>query len=308
MKKFVNIICTAIICLSLTGQAELVFNTANEHVASEPPDETTESFRPVLNSDSTSWDIVFMDMPGISMLLLHAQKHPDSIYAELYSYPHPIWHSGYPQFPQPAGKIREDTISGKLWFLGSWMPEERLVMDLTLDVGDTFEVREGLLTTVDSVYFLDDGRKIISFDRSPPWWHEENFRFIEGVGPNFGFSGSISHYVTCKYDNDELVYVNTNNFFDGCLPFDTGINPELRNGCSVRLFPNPAGDVLYVDIDPSLLPATEIIIYNVQGIALIHKHLQGYNHTISLGDLTRGLYFVSIKNGAHCLRHKIMIN
>ncbi len=75
----------------------------------------------------------------------------------------------------------------------------------------------------------------------------------------------------------------------------------------MKLYPNPAGDVLHVDIDPSLLPATEIIIYNVQGIALIHKHLQGYTHTISLGDLTRGLYFVSIKNGPRRLRHKIVI-
>ena len=114
--------------------------------------------------------------------------------------------------------------------------------------------------------------------------------------------------MTCKYDNDELVYVNTNSLFDGCLPLASGLNPELGNDCSVRLYPNPAKDVLHVDIDHSLMPTTEIIIYNVQGVALKHKHLHGYNHTISLGGLNKGLYFVSIKNGTHRLLHRIIIN
>jgi photosystem II stability/assembly factor-like uncharacterized protein len=85
------------------------------------------------------------------------------------------------------------------------------------------------------------------------------------------------------------------------------INPELKNCCMVRLYPNPVKDVLHVDIDPSLLPTTEIIIYNVQGIALKHKHLNGYNHTISLGGLSKGFYFVSIKNGSYRQQHKIIV-
>jgi photosystem II stability/assembly factor-like uncharacterized protein len=86
------------------------------------------------------------------------------------------------------------------------------------------------------------------------------------------------------------------------------INPEFRKESRVKLYPNPANDVLHVDIDHSLLPSTEIIIYNVQGVALKHKHVNGYTHTISLGDLHKGLYFVRIKNGPHILWHKIIIN
>jgi photosystem II stability/assembly factor-like uncharacterized protein len=87
-----------------------------------------------------------------------------------------------------------------------------------------------------------------------------------------------------------------------------GINPESGKESFARLYPNPASDVLHVEIDPSLLPATEIIVYNIQGVALKHLHVQGYNHTINLVDLARGLYFVSIKNGAHRLLQKIIIN
>ena len=87
-----------------------------------------------------------------------------------------------------------------------------------------------------------------------------------------------------------------------------GINPEPGNESRVKLYPNPASDVLHMDIDPSLLPTTEIIIYNVGGVALKHLHLQGYNHTINIGSLSKGLYFVSIKNGSHRQLQKIIIN
>jgi photosystem II stability/assembly factor-like uncharacterized protein len=87
-----------------------------------------------------------------------------------------------------------------------------------------------------------------------------------------------------------------------------GIDPESEKESLARLYPNPASDVLHVEIDPSLLPATEIIIYNIQGVALKHKHLQGYNHTINIGSLSKGLYFVSIKNGSRRQLQKIIIN
>ena len=256
------------------------------------------SFRPVLQSDSTSWVVASKNLLGIHMYTYYSLKHPDSLYAELYAQSG-TYHANH-------GKIREDTISGKLWYVSH--QEERLMMDLTLDVGDTFEFFPGYSGTVDSVYFLDDGRKVVSIDL--PTGFEENVRFIEGVGPNASimWGGLSNTYLACKYDNDELVYENSNSLFDGCLPLDTAINPELRKDCSVRLYPNPARDVLHVEIDPSLLPATEIIIYNVRGDALKHLHLQGYNHTISLAGLNKGFYFVSIKNGSHRLQHRIIIN
>ncbi len=297
MRKLIIIICTAIKCISLSVQAELALNKAFDHIASEPPNDTTASFRPVLKSDSTSWNVASKSFLGIHMYLYYSLKHPDSLHADLYS------QAG--SYHEYAGKIWEDTISGKLWYF--LYEEERLIMDLSLDVGDTFEFWEGYTGTVDSVYFLDDGRKVVSIDL--PTGFEENIRFIEGVGPNASlmWSGLSNTYLTCKYDNDELVFVTSNSMFDGCLPLDTGLDPELRNGSKIRLYPNPASDVLHVDIDPSLLPATEIIIYNIRGVALKHLHLQGYQHTINLGDLNKGLYFVSINNGPHRLRHKIVI-
>ncbi len=292
------------------------FNNANDLVASDTPDETTESYQPVLNSDSTSWDLAGMELFGIGMHKLYTLKHPDSIYAELYAFTDDSWSHNY------VGKIREDTISGKLWYVPVPVPppftprdEEILIMDLTLDVGDTFEFYEGISGTVDSVYFSDDGRKIIRFEKiinfsSPTNYWNENVRFIEGVGPNISvlWYDFDNHYVTCKYDNGELVYVNTNSLFDGCLPLASGLSMELRNSCIVRLYPNPARDVLHVDIDHSLLPTSEITIYNISGVALKQINLQGHNHAISLSSLNKGLYFISIKNGPHRLRHKILIN
>ncbi len=280
--------------------------------------EPVTSFRPVLKSDSTSWDIASMEMPGIGMLKLYARKYTDSTYAELYAFAD--WASGPHYY---YGKIREDTISGKLWVIPPPVPppftpreeEEILIMDLTLDVGDTFEFYEGVSGTVDSVYFSDDGRKIIRFEKiinfdTPTNYWNETIRFIEGVGPNISviWYDFDNRYVTCKYDNDELVYVNSNSLFDGCLPLDTGMKPEQGKESHVKLYPNPASDVLHVEISPFLLPTTEFIIYNTQGVALKHLQVQGYNHTINIGGLSKGLYFVSIKNGSHLLLQKIIIN
>ncbi len=279
--------------------------------------EPITSFRPVLKSDSTSWDLAFImsstawDIAGGEMVGIHklyTQKHPDSVYAELYL--------KYFSNTEHFGRIREDTISGKLWYIPHHSippfnyPEEILIMDLTLEVGDIFDFG-WRSNTVDSVYFSDDGRKIIRFDGghfSPNYWNETT-RFIEGVGPNSSVIWPAGNpYVTCKYDNDELVYVNSNSLFNGCLPLDTGLDPELGNGFRVRLYPNPATEVLHLDIDHSLLPTSEITIYNISGVALKHKHLQGYHHKIDLSAFNKGLYLVSIKNGHHHLRHKIIIN
>jgi hypothetical protein len=439
------------------------------------------SFLPVLKSDSTSWVIAEIWWEGIIMSQHYALKHPDSLYAKLYRRGE----------SESIERVREDTISGKLWYVLTYPEtEEKLMMDLTLDVGDTFDFT-GRSGTVDSVYFLDDGRKIIIFDLLVLG---ENVRFIEGVGPNTGVIPHFAYYVTCKYDNDELVYMNSNSLFEGCFPpsyqpvlsgdsirwnvlrgycdhfvtvpvrlkgdtlinliqysvidhhyedvliredalngklwyrsksrnrdllimdlslevddvfyvhrnddsvafyvdsvyyknnrkhirlnganiihcvyidtltfiegvgpnasfllhdnifsftevyidlyvlcmyrdgelihinsyysdkewvtdpcriFGTSIEKVRDPGSGISIYPNPASDVLHVEIDPSLLPSTEIVIYNIQGVALKHLHLQGYNHTINTGGLNKGLYFVSIKNGSHRLLQKIIIN
>lgn len=162
----------------------------------------TENFQAVLNVDSTSWDIAYKQLYGTVMTKLITKNNPDSIYSMMYFYDDT-------QSLDYAGKIREDTIIGKIWFVDPYYNNEILIMDMGLVKGDTFQIYNGW-STVDSVFY-NDNKKIIRFNLQTRW--DEPVMFIEGVGPNISLVYASDadfdrDYVTCKYNINTLVYIN----------------------------------------------------------------------------------------------------
>ena len=79
--------------------------------------------------------------------------------------------------------------------------------------------------------------------------------------------------------------------------------PANSNTTRMRVFPNPAQDILYIQSEFQTL---EIIIYNSLGQSV--KHLKLHGNTISTGDLSKGYYIIFIKhNNQIILKQKLII-
>ena len=88
--------------------------------------------------------------------------------------------------------LHEDLAEGRWSYFTGLEPAERLLMDLSLNVGDSFYVRKpwGNLPgyfKVDSVY-EQDHRKHVQINLPLYFANNEKLIFIEGVGPNTGMS------------------------------------------------------------------------------------------------------------------------
>jgi len=78
-----------------------------------------------------------------------------------------------------AGKIRSSEDNSMLWYTESNSSEEKLIYDITLEKGDTFDFLSSIEeAVVDTTYILDD-RKVIEFNYVTNWY--EPIRFIEGI-------------------------------------------------------------------------------------------------------------------------------
>ncbi len=89
------------------------------------------------------------------------------------------------------GFLHENIVSGKLWFLRASDWEEILLMDMSLEVGDTFiytpDTPEPLVTTTVSNIEFINGRKVITLSHYPSFCLTGgNLKFIEGVGTSAG--------------------------------------------------------------------------------------------------------------------------
>lgn len=266
-----------------------------------------QGYQPILNGDSVSWDIAYKEMSGIQSFKLITVLSDDSIYYELYSNMYLYDPDADPELYM--GKLREDTVSGKIWYVDIYDHEEALIMDMTLSVGDTFEINPGHWHTVDSVFYKNN-RKIIQFDLSSAHWIEK-VQFIEGVGPNmsilYRYDAWYYFYATCQYQNNELVYINDNGyFFDGCSPLPTGISSFLEMN-AIQIYPNPTQSKIWINLNFAHHDTTTISIYDSKGRIVLREDFYGSNHMFNLDDLRNGIYFVTAINSNQTTRMKLIL-
>jgi hypothetical protein len=248
---------------------------------------SAQNYQPVLKTDSTSWTIAHQELFGIVVDVFYTNTFQDSTFSHVYSndlyYPY-------------IGKLRENAVEGKLWFTQADSNVEYLIMDMSLQIGDTFEIKPGLWSQVDSIYYLDE-KKVIQFDLFSSRWNEP-IRFIEGAGPNNDFSLMNDFdwfYMTCKYDHDILDYVNQNSLFIGCMPDPTGVKEKSDLKNEITFYPNPCSGTLNINI--SNFNMTKISIIDLYGRVLNQIYLQNASNLINLNDLTNGVYFIKAEVG-----------
>ena len=217
------------------------------------------------------------------------------------------------------GYFREDTTSGKAWYWGHSDSSEHLIMDLSLNIGDTFLVKmfsdtNVTVTAIDTI----NGRKTLTLD-----YHygggiiSEDLKFIEGVGPNaalfyqlddknqwFGFGYYLWGYLVCKMNhNNTIVYAWDTINFD-CSPF-VGIEEKNQNS-NISIYPNPTKSKINIVLKNNSLLNKTIIIYNTKGQKLIMKKLDKSEIQIDLEIYSNQTFLYSIIGSEYLQNGKII--
>jgi hypothetical protein len=202
------------------------------------------------------------------------------------------------------GFIREDTVQGKVWFYDTYFNAEYLVMDLSLNLNDTFLIYDLLNVpfafTVDSVFYTNTLKHV----RLDGWISmctlNEKITFIEGSGSNASFhyqrqlnGNTVPTYMLCHYKNGIKVAGNLL-FNDLCDVCEVGINENKLNPYSLTISPNPFSTQTTLHSDKPLKDAS-LTVYNLFGQEVKEmKNISGQSITLQRDNLPDGLYFIRL--------------
>lgn len=118
-----------------------------------------------------------------------------------------------------------------------------------------------------------------------------NLSISSGVGigliPAQSASGTIYLKVTAKDNSQEM----SNATFSFSISPSTGID-ELNKNAEIKVYPNPARNVIYIDINEKR--ASTITISNIIGETLINELYNGGKQPIDISKLKSGVYFVIV--------------
>lgn len=198
--------------------------------------------------------------------------------------------------------IRQNETNSKLYFRQVpdfyYDEKEYLVMDLDLEVGDTFDLPYLHLwdlkdtVTVESIYYID-GRKVIEFDETVPNYISskiEKFKFIEGVGSNMGFT-----YPSERFPRPYLLCY-TNNTYHYSNPFSASC--RYVYGGLADIHPNSYEIENYSDrviIHFKNKAEYKFSLYSVSG-QCIYTCKSTQNSSITIQVSQPGIYFIRLED------------
>lgn len=261
----------------------------------------SQNYPSIFGSQSTKWDFPWcnLDQSSITEQLSEIDTTINGVSYKKVGTIYPGGISYDLNTVNSNGYAREDQTEGKVWFTGGVESifgidtVEYLIMDLSLNVGDTFIIHESfgleLMTTIDSVYY-DFGVKHVRTDHQF-WASEVPLTFIEGLGTNYGISYMHDSYNMCrclmsiKKDSD-VVYSNS----DCVLPV-VGINEyEIEN--KFTFFPNPATS--HIMIQKNTSDDVSYTIYSVLGKMIKTGMVHSNEKRVDVSDLPGSVYILVI--------------
>lgn len=253
-----------------------------------------QSYQSIFGQDSTQWNINHIIPDYIYTDILLAKG--DTI----------INQTDYKKLSinnEYQGCLREDVNTGKLWFL-SWNGSEYLIMDLSLEKGDSFDLicyQDTIQIHIDSVTNIEGRKVLISDFVLDSFYENEKLRFIEGVGPtngiflasHFGYYPSES-YLLCSYLNSELNY--SNELFNGeCNILEVGIS-DININHEIKIYPNPIKDIVYFDFNNYPSDFKAILIFDLFGNLKYKEFINESLVEINLNSFGKGIYFYKISD------------
>ncbi|MFV0267706.1 MAG: T9SS type A sorting domain-containing protein [Draconibacterium sp.] len=253
-----------------------------------------QEFQPIIKADTTIWYVAHQQLAGNFIDTLFAKEEVDG-WTELW------WRGayGYNQLTS-CGKAKASLNNDSLWYIPQNDTIPKLVFNLNLAKGDTFELYNSI---VDSVYVLY-GRKIIEFKEDTQW--DEKLRFIEGVGPNnsciyAGGFGILHPLVVCQFENYSKIYSSPNSHFKDCSLLSTGIQ-KLQES-DIKVFPNPF--VGQLNISFSNDKSRQVNLMDINGKTLYVQICTTDYLNINTFNLKKGIYFLQIKENGKSISFKI---
>jgi hypothetical protein len=200
--------------------------------------------------------------------------------------------------------IRETSDHSKVY---CWEPSkelEYLNMDISLNIKDTFNLREGGVTPfiVDSVYTIN-GRKHIRFNTSA-YTHTNilnpSFEFIEGVGCNRGlfYQGNNNQDVCwgrllISFYKDGTISTNSSKYKASTAISNENAQETQQYPSKIKIQPNPVVNFSLVEVNGYAVKKLELIDSKgslIQAYPPTNKH----QFKIDARKIPEGVYIVSI--------------
>jgi len=295
-----------LVCQDVNAQTHDYNNSMFLDGRVENPQYLPQEYQPTILPNISRWRIAHKQLFGNIMGEITVISDETSEYSDLYF----TFIEGSDSIY--AGKIREDYLDGKLWYVDPDSTNEKLIFDLNLQVNDTFYnwILPGTYMKVDSVY-LFEGRKYIEFDATTAW--DEPIKFIEGVGPNISLlwaqsnSGFQDPYSVCTYEGEVLVYTNDNPNFLYCEFYPTNIkNNHYKH---LKIFPNPTQENLTIKIPDINSDELIIVVLNLAGEVVLKTTTSKNEITLNMSKFCSGIYVLYIiEQDKIVYNHEIIIN
>ncbi len=254
-----------------------------------------QDYENLFGSESTYWSMTYGNLWGTSSTEHHIIGDTiidDKSYEII---------NGYEGGDGIIGFIRQDSLSEKAWYRNNQTTEEILIMDLSLELGDSLFI-QGVWNgshkhyIVDSVY-IKDGRKHIQFDFPINISHiqyTEKFTLIEGVVSNMGFRYQDNDFVNgipsillCAFKNEEKV------FGDVCVITSIENISTIEN--SVEIYPNPVYDKLNIKLTDRNFNGD---IHIIDTYGRLHHTVRDITNdeVIDMSGMDDGIYFLCIQD------------
>lgn len=268
----------------------------------------SQSYKTIFGIDTTEWDIPLCQLNQYNTLnkiafedtLINGITYKK---AGTLGLNNSISYSMDGSFGVTNGFLREDSTIGKAWFIGTTLVNnildtvEYLIMDMSLNVGDTFIVYDpyvdSIITTVDSVYYIATS-KYVRLDYIPTYGNNK-VTFIEGVGTNMGFAymHESDPYNLClclqNYYKDNVIV-----YYDYLCGIIGGIEPIKSLQDQLLVYPHPISNISTLYFDNPKKKGAQLILYDVLG-----KKVESYITNNDYFELTNekhfGIHFYSIQ-------------
>jgi len=183
--------------------------------------------------------------------------------------------------------IREDTFERKVYRLPQNGNPEELILDFSLQVGDTLPdyiydqivfdnmnvEEQGIINAIDTQYIEGKNRLVFHTIGIPPMFgllFAQPIEIIEGLG----FNGSV-FVQRMPYD-----------YCTGCM-IDLTISLNETFDFGINISPNPTADKLFINSEK---PFNKCVLYNSQGKIEIEQK----ESKLHLNELASGIYYLKI--------------
>lgn len=200
--------------------------------------------------------------------------------------------------------VREDLEKGKVWSIHFTNvceidTAEQLIMDLNFNIGDSIiyhycNSRDSIYIKVAQIGTIDD-LKVIEFDHPNKYLLGNTpLKFIEGIGPNYGFrEHEFYDQILCKlFYNDSLVYaLDTVGL---TCPFFTDVDEYTKPDRLVNVYPNPFETVLNISLENLPNLSAHISFYDIAGRLLLHQDLNETFTQINLSSYANQMIFYKV--------------